>query len=135
MICGTSDFIARAHRIRKMAGGGMRQAGIMAAGALYALEHNITRLLQDHILATRLYTGIISLNNPSLVVLKPTTNMVFITLLGDAGKRVGELPAFMKEHNILVLARNPLRLATHLDMDEAGIDRVIAAMAEFFFTR
>ncbi|MEO7400488.1 MAG: low-specificity L-threonine aldolase, partial [Polaromonas sp.] len=58
-LCGSRDFIARAHRIRKMAGGGMRQAGILAAGASYALDHHIERLAQDHALARRLADGLV----------------------------------------------------------------------------
>ena len=81
-LCGTKDFIARAHRIRKMAGGGMRQSGGLAAAASYALEHHIDRLADDHALAKRLAEGLSGIEGLQVEV--PQTNILFVELTGAA---------------------------------------------------
>lgn len=75
-LCGSAEFIRRAHRVRKMAGGGMRQAGMLAAAALYALDHHVERLADDHALAQRLAAGLVGV--PGLQVETPHTNIVFV---------------------------------------------------------
>ncbi|MEO7953503.1 MAG: GntG family PLP-dependent aldolase [Polaromonas sp.] len=129
-LCGSRDFIARAHRIRKMAGGGMRQAGILAAGASYALDHHIERLAQDHALALRLADGLAGIHG--LQVEAPQTNLVFVDLSGDAKPRSSDLLAHLQQRGILATGLYRLRFATHLDVDAAGVDRAIAAVREFF---
>ena len=81
-LCGSRDFIARAHRIRKMAGGGMRQSGLLAAAASHALDHHVERLAQDHALARRLADGLAGIEG--LQVEAPQTNIVFVDLVGPA---------------------------------------------------
>jgi threonine aldolase len=128
VLLGPREFIARAQRPRKMLGGGMRQAGILAAAGLYALEHNVARLAEDHANAQRLADGLRSID--ALQVDGPYTNMLFATVPAD---QVAALGAFLRDRGILTLARSPtLRLVTHLDVDQAGIDRAISAFGAFF---
>ncbi len=129
-LCGSREFIARAHRIRKMAGGGMRQAGVLAAAASYALEHHIDRLAQDHALASRLAEGLAGI--PELKVEAPQTNLLFVDLEGEARHRSAELLAHLKQEGILATGLYRLRFATHLDVDTQGIDRAIGVIRGFF---
>ncbi len=130
VLCGSHDLIARAHRIRKMAGGGMRQAGILAAAGLYALDHHVARLADDHALAARLAAGLQGL--PGIQVEPPHSNMVFVDLLGQAKTRAPELLAFLEQNGILTTGLYRLRLVTHLDVDGAGIDHTVAMFRAFF---
>ncbi len=129
-LCGSRDFIARAHRIRKMAGGGMRQAGMLAAAASYALDHNIERLAQDHLLARRLADGLAGIEG--LQVEAPQTNMVFVDLIGAAKARSTGLLSHLAERGIQATGLYRLRFVTHLDVDAAGVDRAVAAIRQFF---
>jgi threonine aldolase len=111
-----------------MLGGGLRQAGVLAAAGIYALEHNVARLADDHANAQRLADGLRGIDE--IAVEGPHTNMVFVTVPAE---RVAPLDAFLRSHGILVMARSPaLRLVTHRDVDSAGIDRATAAFAAFF---
>jgi threonine aldolase len=116
MLMGSKDFIGRARRARKILGGVMRQAGILAAAGLYALEHNIERLAEDHANAERLARGI----GAEL----PQSNMVFV-------QSAPGLVEHLAQHGVVVLPAARLRLVTHLDVDAAGIDRAIAAFRSF----
>jgi threonine aldolase len=129
-LCGSRELIARAHRIRKMAGGGMRQAGMLAAAASYALQHHIDRLEQDHALARRLADGLAGI--PGLQVEAPQTNLLFVDLRGEAQARSAELLAHLKQNGVLATGLYRLRFATHLDVDATGIDRAIGAIRSFF---
>ncbi|MBC7720013.1 MAG: low-specificity L-threonine aldolase [Chitinophagaceae bacterium] len=129
-LCGSKDFIARAHRIRKMAGGGMRQAGLLAAAASYALSHHIDRLADDHALAQRLAEGLTGIDG--LLVEPPHTNIVFVDLLGAAQARSGELLSHLAANGVLATGLYRLRFVTHLDVDAAGIDHAAAVVREFF---
>ena len=86
-LCGSRAFIGRAHRVRKMLGGGMRQSGVLAAAALYALEHHIERLADDHALAKRMAQGLQGMEG--LAVEAPQTNIVFVDLQGAARQQCG----------------------------------------------
>jgi threonine aldolase len=121
LLLGARDLIARARRARKILGGAMRQAGVLAAAGLYALEHNIARLAEDHANAERLAQG---LRDSGYEVEGPHTNMVFVRL---APERIPDLKSRFEKENILVLPGARLRLVTHLDVDGAGIERAIAA--------
>jgi threonine aldolase len=129
-LVGSRAFIARAHRIRKMAGGGMRQAGLLAAAAAHALDHHIDRLADDHALARRLAEGLEGIEG--LRVEKPHTNIVFVDLIGAAQARSAELLAHLNGHGILATGLYRLRFVTHLDVDAAGVDRAVAAIRGFF---
>ena len=133
-LCGSKALIARAHRIRKMAGGGMRQAGVLAAAAAYALEHNVTRLAQDHALAQRLAQGLENglAGIAEVVVEAPQTNILFVDLVGAAKARSAELIAHLKARGVRVTGLYRLRFVTHMDVDAHGVDRACAAVREFF---
>ncbi|MEO6032932.1 MAG: low-specificity L-threonine aldolase [Burkholderiaceae bacterium] len=129
-LVGSREFIARAHRWRKMLGGGMRQAGVLAAAALYALEHHVERLADDHALARRLAEGLQGL--PGLTVELPQTNIVFAAVQGD---RAPGLVEHLKARGVLATGglygqTQRLRFVTHLDVDTAGVDLAIAAVRE-----
>ena len=124
-LCGSREFIARAHRWRKMAGGGMRQAGVLAAAALYALGHHVERLAEDHANARHLAMGLAGL--AGVTVEAPQSNMVFVDV---AAERAAGLQDHLKSRGVLVTGLYRLRFVTHLDVDAAGIDRAVAAMRE-----
>ncbi|CAG1018796.1 threonine aldolase [Burkholderiaceae bacterium] len=125
-LVGPREFIARAHRWRKMLGGGMRQAGVLAGAALHALDHHVQRLSDDHALARRLADGLQGI--PGLTVEPPQTNMVF----ADADERGRGLIEHLKTRGVLATGLYRLRFVTHLDVDAAGIDQAIAAVREHF---
>ena len=129
-LVGSREFIARAHRIRKMAGGGMRQAGLLAAAASHALDHHVDRLADDHALAQRLAQGLEGIEG--LTVEVPQTNIVFVDLVGAAQSRSAELLASLNAQGILATGLYRLRFVTHLDVDAAGVDRAVAAIRAFF---
>jgi len=128
-LLGSRAFIARAHRIRKMAGGGMRQAGVLAAAALHALDHHVDRLADDHALARRLAEGLDGI--PGLAVQPPRTNIVFADLQGEAAARGAGLIAHLRSRGVLATGLYRLRFVTHLDVDAAGVDRAAEAVREF----
>jgi len=129
-LCGSRDFIARAHRIRKMAGGGMRQSGLLAAAASHALDHNIERLAHDHALAQRLADGLAGIEGLQVEV--PQTNMVFVDLSGAAKAQSTGLLSYLADHGIQATGLYRLRFVTHMDVDAAGVDRAVAAIRQFF---
>jgi len=129
-LCGSRDFIARAQRIRKMAGGGMRQSGLLAAAAAYALEHHIERLAQDHALARRLADGLAGI--AGLQVEAPQTNMVFVDLTGAARAKAAGLLGYLADRGIAITGRYRLRFVTHLDVDAEGVDRAVTAIRQYF---
>jgi threonine aldolase len=126
-LCGSRELIARARRIRKMAGGGMRQVGLLAAAADHALTHHIDRLADDHALARRLADGLAGIEG--LAVTTPQTNIVFAQVAGGRG---AALLAHLQSRGVLATGLIGLRFVTHLDVDAAGIDVAIAAVREFF---
>ncbi len=130
VLCGSKALIAKAHRTRKMAGGGMRQAGVLAAAGIYALDHNVRRLADDHANAQRFAAGLQGIEG--LAVSAAQTNMVFVELVGDAKARAADFLPYLKSRGVLVLGLYKLRFVTHLDVDAAGVDRAIAAIREFF---
>lgn len=129
-LCGSAEFIRRAHRVRKMAGGGMRQAGMLAAAALHALDHHIERLADDHALAQRLAAGLAGV--PGLQVEAPHTNIVFVDLVGGARDRSADLLAHLAAHGVRATGLYRLRFVTHLDVDATGVDHAVAVIRGFF---
>jgi threonine aldolase len=126
-LCGSRELIARAHRVRKMAGGGMRQVGLLAAAADHALTHHIERLADDHALAKRLAEGLAGIGG--LAVTPPQTNIVFAQVADGRG---AALLDHLKARGVLATGLIGLRFVTHLGVDAAGIDTAIAAVREFF---
>ena len=129
-LCGSRDFVAKARRIRKMAGGAMRQAGVLAAAASYALDHHVERMAHDHALAQRLAAGLGDIEG--LQIEAPHTNIVFVDLTGPARAKSEGLIQQLAAQGVLATGLYRLRFATHLDVDEAGIDRAIAAVRRHF---
>lgn len=123
LICGSRETIAEARRFRKMLGGGMRQAGILAAAGLYALEHNVSRLSEDHENATRLAAGLGRIE--AFRVGAPSTNIVVIDVL--RGSVDGWLEA-LTDAGVLAVGFGPsrLRMVTHLDVDREAVDEAVA---------
>ena len=124
VLCGSSDFIAKARRLRKMVGGGMRQAGLIAAAGLYALEHQVERLADDHANAALLGSALSELG---FDVEPVQTNMVYVQM----GERADRLKTFCAERGIILSAAPRLRMVTHLDVSAAQMKQVVAAFAEF----
>jgi threonine aldolase len=124
LVCGSAALIDRVHRIRKMLGGGMRQAGILAAAGLYALEHHVDRLADDHRHASRLADGLSALG---LDVDPPQTNMVFFRA-ADAGP----LWSALLERSLLInpVDRRTFRAVTHLDVTAEDIDDALGRIGE-----
>lgn len=129
-LCGSREFIGRAHRVRKMLGGGMRQSGVLAAAALHALEHHIERLADDHALAMRLAQGLQGIEG--LAVEAPQTNIVFVDLHGVARQQSAALMAHLQESDVRATGLYRLRFVTHLDVDATGVEKAIAAIRAFF---
>lgn len=129
VLLGKRDFIKKARRIRKVFGGGMRQAGFIAAAGLYALEHHIDRLQQDHDHATAIAA---SLQGKSFVkmVLPVETNIIIFELHEEAAAPA--LVARLKEHNILAyaIAPNRVRLVVHLDITPAMAAQTITVLQQ-----
>lgn len=124
VLCGEAPFIARARRWRKVVGGGMRQAGVLAAAGLYALEHQVADLARDHRLAEELAEGLRGLK---FAVEPVQTNMLYVAV-GEHAKALGE---FLAERGIVVSAAPRLRLVTHRDLPDDTVSRVVAALASF----
>jgi len=122
-LCGSKDFIARACRVRKMAGGGMRQAGVLAAAALHALQHHIDRLAQDHANARALAEGLQGL--PGVTVAPPQSNILFVDLAPE--KAAGAVER-LREAGVLCSGVTRLRLVTHLDVCAADVERAVAVL-------
>jgi threonine aldolase len=129
-LCGSQALIKQAHRIRKMTGGGLRQAGILAAAAIHALDHHIERLQADHRLAQKLGDAFAQIDG---VRVDPVhSNIVFVDLGGAAkAKAEGFLP-HLQSHGILATGLYRLRFVTHLDVSEADIERSIAVIKDYF---
>jgi len=126
LLCGSRALVERAHRFRKLFGGGMRQAGVLAAAGLLALEQHVERLGDDHARARRLAEGI-GAGAGARVVAPPETNMVLCEV-ADARSAIAALRA----EGVRVGAVGPrtLRLVTHLDVDDAGVERAVAAFGK-----
>jgi threonine aldolase len=124
-LCGSRELIARALRWRKMAGGAMRQSGVLAAAALYALDHHVERLAEDHANARRLADGLAGL--PGVAVALPQSNMVFVDL---ARERASGIEERLRARGVLVTGLYRLRLVTHLDVSASDIDRAIEILRQ-----
>ena len=128
VLCGPKAFIEQGKRWRKMLGGGMRQSGILAAAAIYALDHHVARLAEDHARAERLAAGLRGIDG--IRVLGQFTNMVFLDI---QTARLRALDAYLRGAGVRVsIGYLPtVRLVTHLDVDDAAITRVIGVFRAF----
>jgi threonine aldolase len=129
-LCGSRELIGRARRIRKMAGGAMRQAGLLAAAASWALDHHVARLADDHALARRLADGLAGLEG--VQVEPPQSNILFVDLTGAARTRSAGLLEYLAANGVLATGLYRLRFVTHLDVDAGGIDRAAALIRHHF---
>ncbi|MFJ2449817.1 low-specificity L-threonine aldolase [Pseudomonas sp. NPDC087626] len=124
VLCGSVELIGKARRLRKMVGGGMRQAGYLAAAGLYALDHHVQRLAEDHANAEYLAQG---LRAAGFTVEPVHTNMVYLQI----GDKADAIKAFAAERGVKLTAAARLRMVTHMDVGRAQIDQVIATFVEF----
>src|SRR5712691_10493258 len=131
-LAGSRDFIAEAWRLKQQMGGAMRQAGIIAAGGIYALHHHVKRLAEDHANARRLAEGLAALPGVSLDPATVETNLVFFDVTGaiDAPKAVAGLLA--RGIRMGALGPRTIRAVTHLDVSAADVDKALAAAREIF---
>lgn len=132
VLVGSQALIDRAYRWRKVLGGGMRQGGILAAACLFALDHNVERLAQDHANAGRLAAGLQSLQGVTSV--SHSTNMVMVDFEPSV---CAGLFAEFEAQDILVLGAydGPTRLVTHMDVSEADVDRVVSVAKAYLSRR
>jgi threonine aldolase len=127
VLVGSAELIGRAKRARKILGGAMRQAGVIAAAGLYALEHNVERLAEDHAHAARLAELLDGI--PGLSVEPAQTNMVFVSI---PAARCAAMAAHLEAAGVKATVRPRMRLCTHLDVDAGGIEQAAAAIRAFF---
>ena len=127
VLCGSAELIGRAHRWRKVAGGGMRQAGVLAAAGIYALEHNVERLAEDHENAELLSSGLSQIEE--LLVSQARTNILFVTPPAGSAPALREALA---ADGIMIGGGDTIRLATHLDVSGADVVRAVTGFKRFF---
>ncbi|HHQ6535135.1 TPA: low-specificity L-threonine aldolase [Serratia fonticola] len=127
LLCGSEEFIQRANRWRKMTGGGMRQAGILAAAGLYALEHNVERLKEDHDNAKWLEQ---QLRDIGVDIAEPgaQTNVLY---LRQSPELVAKLGPWMRERGVLISAGPLTRILTHLNVSRQDLQKVVDLWREF----
>ncbi len=132
VICGDAEFIRKAHRIRKQLGGGMRQAGILAAAGIVALETIAPRLREDHLRAQKLASGLAAIPGVMLDPETPHTNMVYLTLGNELPFDAGDAALLLKGKDILVgvVGTRRFRLVTHYWITDKAVDQAIAAFRE-----
>ena len=127
VLCGSSAFIKAAHRWRKMLGGGMRQAGILAAAGRHAIAHHVARLADDHANAARLAAGLAK--HPALAVSTPQTNMVFVDVRNDLADAFA---AHLARAGVQITGKTQQRWVTHLDVSSEDVDRATGIVDAFF---
>lgn len=132
LICGRREFIQRVHRQRKTLGGGMRQAGILAAAGIVALETMVDRLSEDHARARALAERLGKMRGLVIDMGGPATNMVFLSLAEPVPMSAKEAAEKLKAGGVLVgvIGARQFRLVTHYEVDDAGVERAAAAFAE-----
>ncbi|MCK4621716.1 MAG: low-specificity L-threonine aldolase [Desulfuromonadales bacterium] len=131
VLCGRRELISKARRWRKVVGGGMRQAGILAAAGIYALENNLDRLTEDHQNAADLAQGLEKIAAIRVLREENQTNMVFVQVPPGTAE---ELKAHLKAQQIIIPTGTNLRLVTHLDISGVDIPRIVEAFTRFFVT-
>jgi threonine aldolase len=131
LVAGSRDFVHRAHRVRKMMGGGMRQAGVLAAAGLYALEHHRERLAEDHRNAAFLAAEVARVPGLAVATAGIDTNIVIVEVDPALG-RAADLADRARGRGLLFGAVGPrrFRLVTHLDVDRGACARAAELLAE-----
>jgi threonine aldolase len=131
LVLGSKDFIKRVRRFRKMVGGGMRQAGFLAAAGIYALDHHIDRLEEDHRKALKLAQGLADIKNVLINPVEVETNILFFDV-SRAERTAQEVAVALRAKGILVhpTAKTRIRCVTHLDISFADIDGALKAVEE-----
>jgi threonine aldolase len=132
VLCGSRDFIDRAHRIRKQLGGGMRQVGILAAAGIVALEQMTKRLGEDHSRARNLAEGLRQIRQLVLDAGTPATNMVFMNLAGEVTINARLVAERMKEYGVQVgvVGERRFRLVTHYWIDDLGVEKTLSGFGK-----
>ncbi len=132
VLCGSQDFIQRAHRIRKQLGGGMRQAGILAAAGIVALETMIDRLAEDHARAKRLAQGLADIPGIKLDPGTPYTNMIFLSLSDEVPLSTKEVVVALEKQGVRVGATGSrrFRLVTHYWIDDTSVERAVQVFSQ-----
>lgn len=130
-LAGTAEFIQKARRARKLFGGGMRQSGIIAAGALYALEHHRQRLVEDHELAQRIARAVAKAPHLEIAGGRVDTNIV-IFHVSTAWGTAAEFVAGLARHGVACMAVGPqtIRMLTHMDVDQRAVESACDAIGE-----
>jgi threonine aldolase len=136
VLCGSRVFIKQAHRIRKQLGGGMRQAGVLAAAGIVALEQNIDRLAEDHARARCLAQGLARIPGILLDANSPHTNMVFLSLSQEIPYPAEQVAEMLAERGVLVgvVGARRFRLVTHYWIDDRAVEQAIQAFADVLQT-
>ncbi len=131
LLVGSRAFINRAHRFRKMFGGGMRQAGLLAAAGIHALEHHIERLADDHARAKHMAAQVGAMSGASVQLDTVQTNMAYIDV-SPSGHTAAEVCQGLAERGVLAnaVSTSHLRIVTHIDVDDADVGVALAAFAE-----
>jgi len=129
VLCGSRELVKKARRWRKVLGGGMRQAGILAAAGILALQDHVDRLAEDHANAQTLGEGLSRIDEIDIDMTLVQTNMVFASL------RTGNpeaLAAYLKDAGVLINIGNPIRLVTHMDVNTQDVHRVVSLLESYF---
>ncbi|MEO8165985.1 MAG: low-specificity L-threonine aldolase, partial [Betaproteobacteria bacterium] len=127
VLCGSKELVAKARRWRKVVGGGMRQAGVLAAAGIHALENHVDRLARDHENARALAQALATIEGVSVDAAGAQTNMVYMQVEPQRSVRLRE---HLKSQGMLISGQGTIRLVTHLDVDRDDIDRFAAAVRQ-----
>ena len=129
VLCGSRELVKKARRWRKVLGGGMRQAGILAAAGILALQDHVDRLAEDHANAQTLGEGLSRIDEIEVDMTLVQTNMVFVSLRSDNPEA---LAAYLKDAGVLINIGNPIRLVTHMDVNTEDIQRAVSLVEAYF---
>lgn len=132
LLCGDVDFIYRAHRVRKMLGGGMRQAGVLAAAGIVALEQMVDRLAEDHVRARRLAEGIAAIPGFSIDLERVQTNIVYFDLAPGVELTGTQVAGWLRERDVLIgyASSRGFRAVTHCWIGDDDIDAALSALRD-----
>ena len=132
MLAGSKEIITKARRLRKILGGGMRQAGILAAAGIYALENNVERLRVDHVRAAQLAAGLESIPGITLTRGTPHTNLIFFKLDDEVTMSDQAFINALAEKGVLIMdvGSREFRMVTHLDINDDGIAQAIQSFSD-----